>query len=100
IKQKGTYVIDWKYANGNGPTHSKNSCAIRTLHVDGQRIGISVFPQRGNKVWDDWGFSNGVQVSLKPGKHSIVLEFLTENENMNLKTNQAMIDYLRIAPVK
>lgn len=31
IKEDGLYAIDFKYANGNGPTNTENKCALRTL---------------------------------------------------------------------
>jgi hypothetical protein len=43
----GTYAIQWKYANGNGPINTENKCAIRSLYVDGDYLGIAIFPQRG-----------------------------------------------------
>jgi hypothetical protein len=40
--------------------------------------------------------SNTVKVYLKKGKHVIALSFENYDNNMNLETNQAMIDYMRI----
>lgn len=96
IEVSGNYVIDWRYANGNGPTNTQNKCAIRTMSIDSKPTGVFVFPQRGNDVWSDWGFSNPVTLYLTKGKHMLKLSYLPENRNMNEGINQAMIDYLRI----
>jgi hypothetical protein len=100
IKADGLYLVDFKYANGNGPTNTENKCAIRTLLTDGKKMGTTLFPQRGKDVWSDWGWSNAIPVYLKKGKHTITLAFKSWNENMNLEINQAMIDLMRIIEIK
>ncbi len=96
----GSYWIDCRYANGNGPTNTENKCAIRTLLVDGKPINAFVFPQRGKNEWSNWGFSNGLPVSLTKGKHTITIQYFPANENMNEEVNQAMIDYIRVTRIK
>jgi hypothetical protein len=88
--------VDFRYANGNGPTNTDNKCAIRTLKVDGRQEGSLVFPQRGTGEWSNWGYSNSVRMYLAKGKHTITLSFENFNDNMNGDINQAMIDYMRI----
>lgn len=100
VPADGLYAIDWRYANGNGPTNTENKCAIRTLFLDNNRLGAQVFPQRGKGEWSNWGFSNAVKVELKSGKHILRLEFMPENENMNIEINQAMLDYVRLVKIK
>ncbi len=96
IENDGLYSIDFRYANGNGPTNTENKCAMRTLYVDGKESGTIVFPQRGKNEWSNWGYSNLIQVHLTKGKHIMSLNFEDFNNNMNLDINQAMIDNLRI----
>ena len=100
VPTDGNYAIDWCYANGNGPTNTENKCAIRTLFIDNNRLGAQVFPQRGSGEWSNWGFSNALQVSLKAGRHTLRLEFMPENENMNIEVNQAMLDYVRLVKIQ
>ena len=100
VPADGLYAIDWRYANGNGPINTENKCAVRTLFVDDARSGAQVFPHRGTNEWSNWGFSNAVQVRMKAGKHSLRLEFMPENENMNIEINQAMLDYLRLVKIE
>lgn len=92
IDKAGEYSISFRYANGNGPVNTKNRCAVRTMSVDGKKIGIVVMPQRGKGNWDDWGMTNSLQVFLSQGSHIITLDFRPENENMNIKTNHSLID--------
>jgi Bacterial alpha-L-rhamnosidase 6 hairpin glycosidase domain len=96
INEDGLYALDFRYANGNGPTNTENKCAIRTLKIDNRKSGTFVFPQRGVDEWSNWGFSNPVHAYLKKGKHIITLSFEHNDENMNVTINQAMLDYLRI----
>lgn len=94
IKEAGTYALDFRYANGNGPVNTQNKCAIRTVLVDNNRLGTVVFPQRGAGNWNDWSHTNSLQVHLTPGRHVITLKYLPENENMNFSTNHALVDRL------
>ena len=96
IPEDGTYALDVVYANGNGPVNTENKAAIRTLSVDGRKAGTIVLPQRGVANWNDWGESNSVILPLSAGSHTVTLEYLPENSNMNLSTNHALIDSLII----
>jgi len=96
VANAGDYSVSFRYANGNGPVNTENKCAIRTLKANDTFAGTIIFPQRGTNEWSNWGFTNGVKVSLKKGENIITLSFETANENMNGEINQAMIDAVRI----
>ncbi|MFT3823830.1 MAG: trehalase family glycosidase [Chitinophagaceae bacterium] len=100
IATTGYYLLDWRYANGNGPVNTENKCAIRTLKEGNTSLGTFVFPQRGKDEWSTWGYSNMVKVYLTKGKHNLSLVYLPANENMNGEVNQAMLDWLRVIEVK
>lgn len=95
--QEGTYFIDVRYANGNGPINTENKCAIRSLIVNGTFEGALVMPQRGIGEWLNTGFSNMIQVKLKAGKNLLQIKYLEPyNVNMNGIVNTALIEYIRI----
>lgn len=96
IAESGWYAVDFRYANGNGPTNTENKCAIRTLQIDGKNQSAIVFPQRGKEEWSNWGYSNSAKVFLPKGQHTIGLKFEDFNENMNGVVNEGMVDYLRV----
>jgi hypothetical protein len=97
VDSDGKYVIDFRYANGNGPVNTDNKCAIRTMKVDGQVHATVVLPQRGREEWSDWGFSSGgTVVNLTKGSHEIALDYEPHNTNMNVSVNEAVVDYVRI----
>lgn len=100
IPVDGFYAIDWRYANGNGPTNTENKCAIRTLFVDQTRCGAQIFPQRGIGEWSNWGYSNAIKTWMKKGTHTLKLVFMPENDNMNIEINQAMLDYMRVIKIQ
>ncbi len=99
ISKPGIYAVNFRYANGNGPTNTENKCAIRTLKVDGKEKAAVVFPQRGKTEWSNWGYSNAVKVSLTAGKHILTLSYESFNENMNGLINQAMLDQVIITQI-
>lgn len=99
IGRKGIYMIDFRYANGNGPINTENKCAIRTLNVDDHFAGTVVLPQRGKGEWSNWGYCNSIKLKLGKGKHLVSLRLKDANENMNVDVNQAMIDHLRLVRI-
>ena len=92
----GKYIFRLRYANGSGPWNTDNKCAIRTLRLNGEVIGTLVFPQRGEALWDDWGWSNSYIINLKKGVNSIDISFEEWNNNMNLLVNKALMDYAQL----
>lgn len=96
VAHAGCYALDWRYANGNGPVNTENKCAIRTLLVNKNFVGVSIFPHRGKDDWTEWGWSNSTEVTLNKGVNLITLEYRPSNENMNLLVNQAMLDQMRL----
>ncbi len=96
VPEAGRYSIDVRYANGHGPINTNNKACIRTLRVDGERVGPLVMPQRGEGDWTDWGYSNPVQVDLEAGKHVLTVVFTSSDRNMNGVVNAAHVDHLRL----
>ncbi len=96
IPEDGEYTVSVIYANGNGPVNTENKAAIRSLTVDGTKVGTIVMPTRGVANWNDWGSSNTVRVPLSAGRHTITLVYGPEDSNMNLHTNHALIDRLNL----
>ncbi|URA10226.1 alpha-L-rhamnosidase-related protein [Thermospira aquatica] len=94
IPRAGTYLVRFRYANGNGPVNTDNRCAIRTLLIDNREQGVMVFPQRG--VWTEWGYSSHLMVKLTRGKHTLTLVKHALDENMNGKINHAALDSIEL----
>jgi hypothetical protein len=92
IPVAGRYEIKFRYANGSGPINTDNKCAIRTLFVDGKRVGAIVMPQRGVMQWSTWGFSSVQSLDMKKGSHVIELRFEPEDENMSPDVNRVVVD--------
>jgi hypothetical protein len=100
VLEAGLYAVDFRYANGNGPTNTNNKCGIRTLRLGSKALGTIVLPQRGVEEWSNWGFTNAVLVQLPKGTHQLTLAYEPANTNMNGAVNQAMLDYLRVQKIK
>lgn len=95
-EEAGDYLLDFRYSNGSGPWNTDNKCALRTLYVNKEKVGVVVFPQRGTDEWSDWGWSNSYKVSLRQGGNRIQLDFKDWNINMNVEVNKAMLDQMRL----
>ena len=97
VPTAGTYYVDVKYANGNGPINTDSKCAIRMLFVNTHLQGAIVMPQRGSGDWQSSGFSNRMQVELLGGKNVLQIMYIEPYcRNMNGEVNTALIDYVRI----
>ena len=92
----GKYSVALRYANGNGPVNTENKAAIRSLVVDGTTASTLVMPQRGVGNWNDWGITNHAEIELTEGPHTLSIEMLPQDRNMNLHTNHALIDNMII----
>lgn len=90
--QPGKYIAYVRYANGNGPVNTENKAAIRSFVINGQKAATVVLPHRGVANWNDWGLSNPVNIEIPEGTTEITLDFLPEDENMNLGTNHALVN--------
>lgn len=99
VGEDGVYTVALRYANGNGPVNTENKAAVRTLVVNGEKAGTLVMPQRGVANWNDWGMSNSVRTFLKKGANEITVEYLPEDENMNISTNHALLDEIVVEKV-
>lgn len=96
VPADGVWTLSWKYANATGPVTTDNNCGIRMLYVDGQKIGINVFPQRGEDNWDEWGWTNPEKLNLKAGKHTLTLRMESDADNMDIDINDFKIKSLRL----
>lgn len=96
VPEAGTYLLEMRYSNGSGPWNTDNKCAIRSLTVNDKYAGVLVLPQRGKDEWSDWGWSNPVRLSLSAGSNRLRIHFEEWNNNMNVETNTAMLDQLRL----
>ena len=99
LPRAGTYAIDVRYANGNGPINTDSKAAVRTVLVDGKELGVLVMPQRGENRWSDWGYSNPVRARLAPGAHMLTITYTPLDMNMNRRENTALLDHVRLTPL-
>jgi hypothetical protein len=100
VPKSGTYAVEVRYANGNGPINTEDKAAIRTLRLDGQDLGVVVMPQRGGGAWNQWGWSNRLSVRLAPGTHVVELRFDPRDRNMNGVVNVALVDLVRLTRIE
>ena len=96
LPEPGVFAIDVRYANGSGPVNSGDKAAIRSLIVDGARVGSLVMPQRGVDLWTDWGYSSVLRVPLTAGSHTLALAHTPVDRNMDGAVNTARVQHLRL----
>ena len=71
VDEPGTYLMDVRYANGNGNVSSTGTCAARKVIVNTHRQGTLVMPALGLDEWHRMGMTNMVRVDLLQGRNDI-----------------------------
>lgn len=94
VPESGEWALSWRYANGSGPVNTDNNCGIRMLYVDGVKVGINVFPHRGQDDWNNWGWTVPERIVLSEGIHEFSLEYEPDVDNMDLNINDFKIKEL------
>lgn len=100
VAEAGNYMLHVRYSNGSGPWNTNNCCALRTLYINNNLAGTVVMPQRGDKEWSNWGYSNTIKVNLAKGTNRLKFAFMPWNENMNVDVNSALVDQIRLFPIE
>jgi hypothetical protein len=106
VPHDGIWNLSSNYANARGSLFSDLTCGIRMLYVDGQKIGIDVFPNRhyasgspgtySTDGWDLWGWTSPLKLNLKEGKHKFTLRCESDADNMSLIVNDFMLKGCRL----
>ncbi len=99
IHESGRYLVSLRYSNGSGPLNTDNKCAIRTLCINGNKLGTLVMAQRGEGEWSNWGYTNLIEVFMPEGDHHFQIVLQPDNENMNGDENTAIIDHIRLVKI-
>ena len=100
VPYSGEWALSWHYANGTGPVNRDNNCGVRMLYVDGNKVGINVFPQRGRNQWDDWGWTSPQKIKLSKGAHTFALIYESDVDNMDLYVNDFKVNKFRLTRLK
>ncbi|MFT4114137.1 MGH1-like glycoside hydrolase domain-containing protein [Silvibacterium sp.] len=91
VDRSGRFYLSVEYANGADDIENNSKCAIRTLYIDGKKVGPIVMPERGKDQWDNYGRSSGQLLTLTPGHHTAALKFEPEDTNMDTYINTARL---------
>lgn len=96
-EKAGVYRLDAYYANGTYSVADGNTCGLRSLYLNEERVGTLAFPHTGD--WGRYIYSTSVEVKLEPGTYHICLKADKFSENMNKKTNNVVIKHLRFSRI-
>ena len=106
VPHDGEWMLSWNYANARGSLYSELTCGIRMLYVDGEKVGINIFPNRhytGGEPkaamtdgWDIWGWTVPEKIYLKAGKHTFTLHPESDADNMSRIVNDFMLKGCRL----
>ena len=100
IDKPGVYRVDAFFANGTFDVSDGNTCALRSLYLDGRRAGTLAFPhtsRSGN--WEHFIYSTAVEVAMTPGPCRVEVVYDSFSENMNRLVNDMVIKHLRFTRI-
>lgn len=100
LGQSGVYRVDAFFSNGSGDYKDGNTCALRSLVLNGKRVGSLVFPHMNTQ--GDWGnffYTPGLDVPLAAGIYNVELTYGEEDENINHDVNDCLIKHMRFTRI-
>lgn len=100
IENPGVYRVDAFFANGTYDVTDGNTCALRSLYLNGQRVGSLAFPHTscvGN--WDYFIYSTALDVVMTSGPCRVELVYDAFSENMNRFVNDMAIKHVRFTRI-
>lgn len=100
VKEKATYQIRFRYANGNVPTSVKSASTFRNLYINGLRYDTVVFPQLGENDWDKWGYSNTILLTIPAGSANLSLRYNMDRNTDESHYNVVHLDYVEIIQIQ
>lgn len=100
IARDGVYRVDAYYANGTGSLRDGNTCALRSLFLNGERAGSIIMPHLGEPgQWDHLGYSSGLEIFMSRGVYKVEMSYQVEDENINYFVNTSLIKNLRFTRI-
>ncbi len=100
VAKEGYYYIDVKYANGTAPWWNQSKCAMRSLIVNGHRVGSLILPTLASDDWSTTAWSNRLRIYLNKGINTISIEYrMPVDHNFDAKDNTALIEYIRFIKI-
>ncbi len=100
IEKPGVYRVDAFFANGTYDVSDGNTCALRSLYLNGRRVGTLAFPHTSRSgSWEYFIYSTAVEVVMKPGSCRVELVYDSFSENMNRLVNDMVIKHLRFVRI-
>ena len=100
IDKPGVYRVDAFFANGTYDVSDGNTCALRSLYLNGRRAGTLAFPhtsRSGN--WEYFIYSTAVETVMTPGPCRVEVVYDSFSENMNRLVNDMVIKHLRFTRI-
>lgn len=90
------YILSMRYANGSGEEDAQSRCVIRTLKVNGKKVGTIVMPCIGAGNWQNMAFTNAIIIDLRRGDNKISLQFDSPCDfNAARSQGTALIQYVQ-----
>ncbi len=96
----GVYRVDAFFVNGTGDYKDGNTCALRSLILNGKRVGSLVFPHMNHQGdWSRFSYTPGLDIPLVAGAYTVALEYLDEDVNTNYDVNDCQIKHIRFTRI-
>jgi hypothetical protein len=101
VPYDGDWALTWNYVNARGSIYSELTCGIRMLYVNGEKVGLNIFPNRYHASgmaqayltdgWDMWGWTSPEKLTLKAGENVLILKIESDSDNMSRDVNDFML---------
>ncbi len=75
-KSHGKYFLVARYANGSGEENTQTRCVIRSVSVNGTKVGSLILPCNGEGNWIKLSNSNRIPLNLEKGINEISIDYI------------------------
>lgn len=100
VKDPGQYRVSFRYSNATSPMCCLNTCAVRSLFLNGSYEGAVLMPVVEYNNWSNWYESSSLELMLNNGDNILEIKYMPDNENMNTVINHAILDYVSLVKIK
>lgn len=96
LPKKTTYLIRFKYSNGNKVNAVQGAASYRAIYLNDFRYESVVMPSNLNGNWNEWMYSNPINITLPAGRSTLSLKLEPNADKNRASKNPIYLDHIQL----